>query len=149
MPKRILVALDQSPLAESLAPVVADMARSSQATVRLLHVAPEPRDCVDASGRVVAYLDQEMARLGNEALDFLRAVEVHFDGVRVESVVRFGDPVSEILREAEAFDADLIALTTKGHGSISRTLLGSVSEQVFRKAETPVLLLRAGGPRPS
>jgi len=32
--------------------------------------------------------------------------------VPVDSVVRFGEPAEEILREAEAFGADLIAVTT-------------------------------------
>ena len=62
MAKRILVPLDQSALAESVIPVVADAARGGAAAVRLLHVAPLPDTRVDPEGRVVAYADQERAR---------------------------------------------------------------------------------------
>ena len=40
--KRILVAVDRSPRADAVAAIAADTARRAQATVRLLHVAPEP-----------------------------------------------------------------------------------------------------------
>jgi len=56
--------------------------------------------------------------------------------------VRFGEPLDEILREAEAFDADLIAVSTVGRSGLGRTILGSVAEQVVRKAAAPVLLFR-------
>ena len=144
MVKRILVPLDQSLVAESVVPLVADLARGGGATVRLLHVAPQPDVLVSAEGRVVAYADQEMARLEAEGVDYLRAVELQLEGIPVECVVRFGDPLQRILGEADAFGADLIAVTTAGRSGISRAVLGSVAEQVFRKADGPVLLFRAG-----
>ncbi len=58
--------------------------------------------------------------------------------------MRFGDPVDEILREAEAFDADLIAVTTQGRSALGRTVLGSVAEQIVKKADAPVMLVRPG-----
>jgi nucleotide-binding universal stress UspA family protein len=144
MAKRILVPLDASPLAESIVPVVADAARGAGATVRLLHVAPLPQALVSETGRVVAYLDQEMERLEAEGMDYLRAAEVQFEGVPVECGVRFGDPVQEILLEAEAFGADLIAVATAGRSGLGRTVLGSVAEQVFRKSRLPVVLYHPG-----
>lgn len=136
----ILVPLDQSPVAESVLPLVADMARGGKATVRLLHVADLPQAQVGADGRVVAYVDQEMQRLDAEGMDYLRTAEVHFEGVPVECVVRFGDPVSEILLEAEGTKADLIALSTTGRSGFRRAILGSVADQVFRRARAPVML---------
>jgi nucleotide-binding universal stress UspA family protein len=144
MAKRILVPLDQSPAAEAIVPLVAAAARGGGATVRLLHVAPVPQSRMGDKGRVVAFADQEMARLEAEGLDYLRTVEVQFDGVDIECVVRFGDPVTEILREAEAFGADLIAVTTQGSSALGRIMLGSVAEQVVRRAAPPVLLVRPG-----
>jgi nucleotide-binding universal stress UspA family protein len=143
MPKRILVPLDQSPTAESVVPLVADMARGGGATVRLLHVAPVPGPRVTTDGRVLAYADQEEKRLTADGLDYLHTVEVYLEGAAVESEVRFGDPVAEILREAEAFGADLIAVTTAGRGGLRRVAFGSVAEQVFRKAEVAVMLYHA------
>jgi len=140
--KRIVVPLDASPVAESVLPVVADLARAGGASIRLLRVEPLPNNCVDSDGRVVAYADQEMARLEAEGLDYLKTVAARLGGIPIESCVRFGDPLTEILKEAGAFDADLIAVTTAGRSGLGRTVLGSVAERVFRKAETPVLLYR-------
>lgn len=147
MAKRILVPLDQSSLAESVVPLVADLARGSGAVVRLLHVAPVP-DVLMTEGRVIAYADQESERLDAEGMDYLRAVEVQLGGVSVECVVRFGDPVREIIREAEAFDADLIVVATAGRSGLGRTVLGSVAEHVFRGSPVPILLYRSGAERP-
>jgi len=58
--------------------------------------------------------------------------------------VRFGDPVDEILGEADAFGADLIAVTTQGRSALGRVVLGSVAEEIVRKADAPVMLMRAG-----
>lgn len=68
MAKQILVPLDETVQAESVLVMVADMARGAGATVRLLHVAPA-LDNVMSDGRIVAYADQEGARLENEGLD--------------------------------------------------------------------------------
>jgi len=140
--KRIVLPLDGSPVAESVLPVVADLARAGGGSVRLLRVMPLPNNCVDADGRVVAYADQEMERLEAKGLDYLRTVETRLGGLPIESHIRFGDPLDEILKEADDFDADLIAVTTAGRSGLGRAVLGSVAERVFRKAGTPVLLYR-------
>ncbi len=145
MAKRILVPLDQSPSAEVVVPLMVDMVRGNGATVRLLHVAPVPRNRLSEQGRVLAYAAQEMTRLEAEGLDYLGTAELQFDGAGdVECVVRFGDPVAEILHEAEAFGADLIAVTTEGRSAVGRTVLGGVAEQVVRKANAQVMLIRPG-----
>ncbi|SRR6266508_2020484 len=144
MAKRILLPLDQSHAAECVVPFVADAARGSQAAVRLLHVAPVPTGWDDEEGRTVVYADQEMQRLEAEGLDYLRTIETQFGDAPVECVIRFGDPVTEVLAEAEAFDADLIAVSTVGRSGVSRVILGSVAEQVFRKSKAPVMLMRPG-----
>jgi nucleotide-binding universal stress UspA family protein len=123
-------------------PVVADLARAGGASIRLLRVEPLPDNCVDADGRVVAYADQEMARLEAEGLDYLMTVATRLSGIPIEPCIRFGDPFDEILKEAKAFNADLIAVTTAGRSGLGRAVLGSVADRVFRKAETPVLLYR-------
>jgi nucleotide-binding universal stress UspA family protein len=60
--------------------------------------------------------------------------------VPVESIVRFGDPVREILLEADAFGADLIAVGARRHGRLRRLVSGVVAK-LLRRSEVPVLLL--------
>ena len=143
MAKRILIPLDEAVPAESMIEAVGALARSTGAIVRLLHVAPIPESLSDDYGHVVVYADQETSRLEAEGLDYLHAASVGLDGVSLECAVRYGDPVEQILGEAESWNADLIAMTTRGRGSIERALLGSVAEQVFRKASVAVTLYRA------
>jgi nucleotide-binding universal stress UspA family protein len=143
MAKRILVPLDEAVQSESLIEAIGALARNAGATVRLLHVAPIPESVADDYGHVVVYADQETARLEAEGLDYLHAASLRLDGVTLEYAVRYGDPVEEILDEAESWNADLIAMTTRGRGSIERALVGSVAEQVFRKAPMAVTLYRA------
>jgi len=142
MAKRILVPLDRSERSMSILPLVAGMARGSGATVRLLHVAPIPKERVADDGRVVAYASQEMERVELSRLECLKEAAASLEGVPVESVVRFGDPVEEILHEADVFGADLVAVTAEGHGWLGH-LLGGVADRVFHKAEVPVLLFGA------
>jgi nucleotide-binding universal stress UspA family protein len=143
MPKRILVPLDEAVQAEEMVGAVGALAGSTGATVRLLHVAPVPESISDGHGHVLIYADQESARLEAEALDYLHAAAIALDGVTLEYGVRFGDPVEQILDEAEAWNADLIAMATRGRSCVGRAILGSVAEQVFRKAPMAVTLYRA------
>jgi nucleotide-binding universal stress UspA family protein len=146
MAKRILIPLDEAVQAESMVEAVSALARSTHATVRLLHVAPRPESITDDYGHVVVYADQESARLEAEAIDYMRAATIGFGDAALEYTVRYGDPVEQILEEAEAWNADLIAMTTRGRNRIGRALVGSVAEHVFRKAPMAVTLYRAARP---
>jgi len=142
MAKRVLAPIAARERSAAIVPVVFALARGGGATVRLLRIFPVPHRVIGPRGETVAYADQEMARLTAEGLDDLRRLEVELDGIPVESVVRFGEPAQEILLEAEAFDADLIALATSNRGRLRGALLPGVAERVARKAPVPTLVLR-------
>lgn len=144
MPKRILVPLDGSEVAEAVLPIVAEIARGSGGVVRLLQVKPVPEGVVTKSGRVVAYADQEMARLEAKGLHYLEGARADLEGIPVEPVVRFGDPVGEIAIEAEVWNADLVAMATSESGRrwwprrhVANALTG--------RTATPVLVYRWRG----
>jgi nucleotide-binding universal stress UspA family protein len=141
MIKRVLVPLDTTQTTEDLLPVVSGLA-STGAAVRLIHVAPVPDNVVTPEGRTVAYVDQEMARIEALWSDSLGATAARLPGA-VDHVVRFGDPVSEILAEAETFDADTIVVATGTRSSVKRAILGSVAEAMLRRARIGVLLYRS------
>jgi nucleotide-binding universal stress UspA family protein len=141
MAKRILAPIDVREHSERVLPVVAAMAREMGSTVRLLRVFPVPERVVDQYGRTVAYVDQEMERLTARGLDDLHPAEAALDGVPVETVVRFGEPADEILLEAEAFGADLIALTTTTRGRAQRFIAPDVADRVAASATVPTLVL--------
>jgi nucleotide-binding universal stress UspA family protein len=60
----------------------------------------------------------------------------------VEHRLEQGDPAAEIVRVAEELPADFIVLGTHGRTGLLRLLMGSVAEEVVRKAPCPVLTIR-------
>ncbi|HEX3175901.1 MAG TPA: universal stress protein [Methylomirabilota bacterium] len=146
MAKRILVPLDANEEAEAVLPLVADLARGAGGTVRLLRVMAGARTRIDADGRVLEYAHDVEARRQAEALDRLRDLEPVLDGVPVEYRARLGEPVTEILHEAEVFGADVIALAVRRR-AWWRGALGRVAAGVRAGAMVPVLLADGGGAR--
>ena len=63
-------------------------------------------------------------------------------GVRVRTRLATGDPVERICAYAREIDARLIAVGTRGHGTVASLILGSVSNGVIRNASRPVLVVR-------
>jgi nucleotide-binding universal stress UspA family protein len=62
-------------------------------------------------------------------------------GVRVEWVVRHGEPADELLAYAEESRADLIAIGSLRHERIERWILGSVTTEVIRDGRCSVLVI--------
>jgi nucleotide-binding universal stress UspA family protein len=60
-----------------------------------------------------------------------------------EEAVLVGRPGSQLLKEADSTRADLIVVGSRGHGTVSRTLLGSVSDQVVRHGPATLVGRRA------
>jgi len=57
-----------------------------------------------------------------------------------------GDVATEILRLAQETGSDLIVMGTHGRTGLARLLMGSVAEQVVRKAPCPVLTVKTPFP---
>jgi nucleotide-binding universal stress UspA family protein len=66
-------------------------------------------------------------------------VAAELGDVAVKTVVREGDPASEIVAVANEEQADLILLATHGYGGFRRFLLGSVAAKVLADSPVPVL----------
>jgi nucleotide-binding universal stress UspA family protein len=59
--------------------------------------------------------------------------------------VKVGSPIVEIVRYTREHEIDLIVIGTHGRTGLPHVLLGSVAENVVRKAGCPVLTVRAAG----
>ena len=162
MVKRILVPVGDNDRAEAIVPVVAALARDGGGTVRLLNVQPLQRTRFDdyarrlplygydagvtleVQQRVLLYAHAHEERLESETLERLRQLEPLLDGVAVERTVRFGDVTEEIVREAEAFDADLIAVSERRR-PWWRPALARLVDRVRGRVRVPVLALSGAG----
>ncbi|MGE3273055.1 MAG: universal stress protein [Chloroflexota bacterium] len=134
----ILVPLDGSLLSERALPYAAALARAAGARLRLTHVMPHPP--------VPAHARKELdvaTRLEYLARD-LRAQDIQATARTIADY-----PPATAVIDAAAADppADLIVMSTHGHGGIGRWLYGSVADQILSGSTIPVLLVpAAGGP---
>jgi nucleotide-binding universal stress UspA family protein len=139
----ILIARDFSSVSDRALRYGLDLAARTGATLHVLHAdvlhsiedrsedRPTPGEGIDA-------LREELAQAGAASAEALDAVSV------VEVTRRDVSPAPALLRYAAEEDVDLIALGTHGRRGPSRILLGSVAEEVVRRAERPVLTVRGG-----
>jgi len=77
---------------------------------------------------------------GNAALAPIAAA-LDAEGVGYERMLRLGDPAHEIIRVANEWQADVIALGRHGHGGVLAILMGSVAQKVIATSPVPVLLV--------
>ncbi len=63
-------------------------------------------------------------------------------GVAIATRLATGDPAEVICAYADEIHARLIAVGTRGHGTVATLILGSVSQAVVRNAPCPVLVVR-------
>lgn len=141
---RILVPLDGSELAEAILSDVVELATLHRAEVVLLRVA-------SAHAVIGSDLTEAQVHAVAEAEGYLAGKEHRLAdrGIRVSSVVRYGQPADEILDHARTSGIDLIAMSTHGRSGMERVLLGSVAERVLRESPVPLLLRRAVGLAPA
>ena len=79
------------------------------------------------------------------AAEYLRSVGERLRGrvKQVKEEVVQGQPADVIVERASALGIDLIAMTTHGRSGLQRLVLGSVADEVVRRAPCAVLLVRA------
>ena len=145
MYERILVALDGSGLAEEALPHVEALAGKFGSTIVLLRATPLLRSGTVASAPASdPMLVHRTEREG--AATYLTEIEnrLRASGLAIEVRQPEGDPADQILSHARDSGAGLIAMATHGRSGLQRALLGSVADEVVRKASCPVLLVRAG-----
>ena len=154
-PRKILVPLDGTPASEAAIESAVGLGSLSGASVKLLHVIPqEPLIGLPAHPVRVADSPPGRSLTAATARSYLREVVTRLGDEEVTgaaSLVVDDRPVAEAISSfAKRSGADLIALTTRGRGPLSRLARGSVAEQVVRRTDIPVLLARPGvRPNPS
>ena len=93
-----------------------------------------------STARLPELLDAERAHAESALGD--AATRAEAAGVRFRTHLTTGDPAERICAYAEEIDARLIAIGTRGYGTVASLLLGSVSNAVIRNARCPVLVVR-------
>jgi len=136
---KILVAVDQSPVAEQVLAAARELAQLSGGEVRVLHL--RERELMGGRGGVVDYETGEEARATAD-----RAVRtLAQEGIKATGEARntpFGHAAREIVAEAREFGAGVIVMGSRGHGDLAGLVLGSTAHKVIHLTDRPVLVVR-------
>ena len=137
---RVLVALDGSRVAEAALAAATELAYAEDATCTILRVVVPPM-FISSYPPETGRLNAEQIESASETAEgYMRALETRVPGVDGAEVVVHAQPAEMILKYAEAHEADLIALGSRGMGRIARLFIGSVADKVVRGAHVPVLV---------
>ncbi len=139
MYEKILVAIDQSPVAEQVLAAARELAQQSNGEVRVLHL--REREVMGGRAGLVSYETGDEARATVD-----RAVQaLAQNGIKVSGEARntpFGHAAREIVEEARNFGAGVIIMGSRGHGDLAGLVLGSTAHKVIHLTDRPVLVVR-------
>lgn len=136
----IVVALESSDLGDRVIEAVQQLQLSPGVKIILAHVI-STSDLEIAADRPQSEAESTPYRHIEKQLQAYQA-KLPFQS-EVEIVT--GDPAEEIIRLANIYHADLIAIGTRGLTGVKRILQGSVSSQVVENASCSVLVVKPMG----
>lgn len=139
--QRILVPTDFSAFAESAVGYAHGLAELTQAELHVVHVA---REASEITRNIHGVLE---ASGGEEEPNAWLASLLGEPGtVRRVEVVRISEDVpGAIAAYARKAEADLVVIASHGRTGLRHLLMGSVAEELLRRAPCPVLVLRPEG----
>jgi nucleotide-binding universal stress UspA family protein len=145
MIRKILVPLDGSEFAEAAIDVARSLADHHRAELEFVTVHRPVFLLRRPSGAPVAdpTLDGEMRSAMQDYLDRIATAERARTTAPIGATFAEGDVDDEILNAIRAKSADLVVMTTHGRGGLERMWLGSVADEIIRRAHVPVLLVRS------
>ncbi len=129
---KILLCVAGMPYAEAAVSFGSIIAGVTESPVTLLHVARRKEDRA-ASERILAAAGEMLPGLTAGTL-------------AVETRIRQGDPVKQILAEVQEGHYDLTVIGARQGGGLTQQLLGSVAQKVVRRIPTSVVVAREVGP---
>ncbi len=140
--EKILVATDRSENAKKAVLRAKEVAQQLNASVDIIKVV---NDRVVSPATTVNYhnakTDEELQNFAEELLAEELKIFDDFEG-KVNVKLRRGDPADVIIREATEDDYDLVIMGSRGLGTFSRAMLGSVSNKVLNHIQTDVWVIK-------
>ncbi len=138
----ILLPTDFSEPSQAALHFAADLARDHGALLTVLHVVETLGPENVTYGEAESSPQPETYR--RRLWDDLHRMVPSLPDVRVQYVLGQAPHVEAILKLAVETNCDLIVMGSHGLTGIKRLLMGSLTEEVVRKAACPVLVVKAG-----
>lgn len=137
--KTILVPIDFQDASLDALAAARELAGRLGLEVVLLHTYAIPVVVYPGFDPIVAPgLPEEIAATAKTALDQLAA-----ENGGLPTLLRSGDPATEILRVIAETKPAMVAMGTHGRKGLAHLLLGSVTEKIVRSSASPVLTVHA------
>ena len=141
---KILYPTDFSTTGQTALEMATSLARDRGATLVIMHVEEPP---MAYGGGELYYGIEEPDR--EELKRMLAEVRPSDPSVPCEHRLMIGSPATAIIEMAEREDVELIVMATHGRTGLLRVLMGSVAEEVVRKAKCPVLTVKPAAVAPA
>jgi len=149
--KKVLIAIDDSPIAQKIVKTGHALAKTMDADAILLHVgsnAPfystlhySPVIGLDGLNRAIeSVTGQQIEEVATNYLENLKAL---LDGENIETIVKQGDFANTILETAKEQDADIIVMGTNSRRGLEKMLVGSVAQKVLQGSLIPLFIIPA------
>ncbi|WP_028573917.1 universal stress protein [Desulfonatronovibrio hydrogenovorans] len=140
--KNIMCAVDFSEMSAKVASYAQLIAKSLDASVKVVYVAPSlsqyvgfhvpPTSIENFVGEIVTGAEKTMDTF----------IQENFSEINVTGQVLSGYAAEEILNYADTENIDMIIMGTHGRKGIDRVLFGSVAEKIVKSATMPVMTIR-------
>jgi nucleotide-binding universal stress UspA family protein len=134
---KILCPTDFSTTGQTALEMATSLARDRGATLVIMHVEEPP---MAYGGGELYYGIEEPNR--EELKRMLSEVVPADPAVPYEHRLMIGSPATAIVEMAQRENVNLIVMPTHGRTGLMRLLMGSVAEEVVRKAKCPVLTVK-------
>lgn len=136
----VLVPTDFSVDSDAAVAFARDLVTRTGGKLVLIHAYDLPQLVLTGSALAAASVEKALADAARQRLAELRQ---SLAGVEVETFVSAARPDPAIFDCAERVHADLIVLGTRGRTGLAHVLLGSTAERVIRRAQVPVVTVKA------
>jgi universal stress protein A len=119
-----------------------EMANLYKVGIRIVHVVDQPFG--DENYMILAVTPEELAKTMEAAAakkmhDLLGQLNTD---LKIETVIRRGDAIAEILAEANSGDIGMVVIASHGRSGLSHFLNDNVAESIANKAKCPVLVVK-------
>ena len=136
--RKILIAVDDSPIAEKVAATGFLLGQQFNVEISLLSVVDSTALMTDGPvtpGELAEIIKNDYKK--NQQM----LIEKVFKDFKIWTFVEEGKPFEMILKVATEWEADLIVMGTHGRTGLSHLLMGSVAEHVIRHSKIPVMIV--------
>jgi nucleotide-binding universal stress UspA family protein len=137
MYKRILVATDGSKFSKAAVNEAIRIAKASKGALIIVSAVDITEEFESEAPELTERFERQFKTMVERIKKQAKA-----KGIKVDGVVKIGEPYDVIINAAKEKKADLIVMGSHGRRGLSRLLMGSVTERVIGHAKCPVLVIK-------